>query len=139
MINFDLDITKTLEKIDNVQKKVESAIRPAVLAGAQVYVDEVKIRAFRGGSIRYLKGKRKRLAGLLAQSIYKAYDEKKSNTQTAVYEVSWNKRKAPHGHLVEFGTSKNPKHPFLRPAYDAVRAEAEAVINEKLQEVFRKS
>lgn len=42
--------------------------------------------------------------GLLKESIYLAYDGRRSvlNKQT-VYTVSWNSKKAPHGHLVEFG------------------------------------
>jgi HK97 gp10 family phage protein len=36
------------------------------------------------------------------------------------YRISWNKRTAPHGHLLEYGTSRAPAKPFIRPAYDRI-------------------
>jgi hypothetical protein len=81
-------------------------------------------------------------SGKLADSIYLAYKDGRSNEQQVVYSVSWNHKAAPHGHLIEFGhwqpykviklpngdwfTTKErlpapkftPAHPFLRPALD---------------------
>lgn len=44
-------------------------------------------------------------AGQLKEAIYNAFDGRRSilNEGYYVYSVSWNARKAPHGHLVEFG------------------------------------
>lgn len=40
----------------------------------------------------------------LKEAIYNAYDGRRSILgQHVVYGVSWNRRKAPHGHLLEFG------------------------------------
>jgi len=73
-------------------------------------------------------------SGALRGAIYLAYREGKSTETTVVYAVTWNSRKAPHGHLQEFGhwavqggkrgkggteTSWVPAKPFLRPAFEA--------------------
>ena len=59
-------------------------------------------------------------SGLLKSAIYRVYSPERSTGQRKTYRVSWNKKKAPHGHLVEFGTSRAPAHPFIRPAFDRV-------------------
>lgn len=82
-------------------------------------------------------------AGLLKSALYVAFNEKASTDTVFVYSVSWNRQRAPHGHLVEFGhwrpyaivfsykygwrTDKSrplpgqgkwvPAYPFLGPAY----------------------
>ena len=56
------------------------------------------------------------VTGNLRDSIYMARDDESSNDERATYVVSWNKRKAPHGHLLEFGTSRMAARPFVRPA-----------------------
>ena len=58
--------------------------------------------------------------GLLQDSIYRVYSPEKSSDESKMYRISWNKRKAPHGHLIEFGTSRAPAYPFMRPAFDRV-------------------
>jgi HK97 gp10 family phage protein len=58
------------------------------------------------------------VTGNLRDSIYWAKDDGLSTPFRAVYNISWNKSKAPHGHLIEFGTSTNPAYPFMRPAAD---------------------
>lgn len=88
--------------------------------------------------------------GNLHGAIYWAKAKDASTATRAVYEVSWNKSKAPHGHLIEFGhwrvnfvfrgkdgsliaTKRRlpqpvwvPAYPFMRPAMskmdDAIRA-----------------
>lgn len=65
-------------------------------------------------------------SGLLKESIYRAYSPEKSTADSKVYRISWNKIKAPHGHLIEFGTSRAPAKPFMRPAFDRVREAIEA-------------
>ena len=133
MINMSVDLSSITAQLDKLSAVVNSAVRPAAQAGAQVYYNEVKLRAKRGNEIRHLKGGGTRPAGLLASAIYQAFSIKNSSEQKATYHVSWNKKKAPHGYLVEFGTRFAPKSPFLRPAYDAVHGAAEAAINDELQ------
>lgn len=79
--------------IDDLAGSVEGAARPAAQAAAQVLYDEVKRNVDRIG----------KATGNLRSSIYQAYSKDNSAAGRAVYHVSWNARKAPHGHLVEYG------------------------------------
>ena len=132
MINMDLDLTAVTEQIDNIKHAAEEAIRPAAQAGAQVYYAEVKLRAKRGNEVRHMKGGRTRPAGLLASSIYQVYSKDHSDAEHATYHISWNAKKAPHGHLVEYGTSRAPASPFVRPAFDAAHGRAETAVTDEL-------
>lgn len=73
--------------------EAEAAVRPAAQAAAQVLYDEVKRNV----------GRLKKHTGNLDRSIYQAFSKDNSGTAFATYHVSWNARKAPHGHLVEYG------------------------------------
>ena len=75
------------------KEKIKAAVRPAAQAGAQVLYDEVKANVARIG----------KKTGNLAASIYQAYAPEKSGDLLSTYVISWNKKKAPHGGLVEFG------------------------------------
>lgn len=127
--------------LDGIAADAEAAARPAAQAVAQVLYEEVQRNVARI----------KRKTGNLASSIYQAYSNDNSRQGHATYHVSWNARKAPHGHLVEFGhlqryeISYDPKtrrftthkdrplaapkqlaaRPFIRPAL--AKAEAAAV------------
>lgn len=61
-----------------------------------------------------------RKTGNLSAAIYWAYSPERSTEGKKTYRISWNARKAPHGHLIEFGTSRAPAHPFVRPAFGKV-------------------
>lgn len=62
--------------------------------------------------------------GQLRDSIYRVNRGAETDTGRAVYEVSWNHYKAPHGHWVEFGNSVMGAQPFVRPAYEAAKFRA---------------
>jgi hypothetical protein len=118
----------------------ESLARSMAVAGGKVLRDEAKLLApvgtEEGGSIH---------PGALRDAIYLAFKGSGSTGKDIRYSVSWNAKKAPHGHLIEFGhwqpyvvakipggygggyyTTKvkkdvptwTPAHPFLRPALD---------------------
>lgn len=78
---------------DALAAELEAPVRPAAQAMAQVLYDQVQLNV----------GRLRKKTGNLARSIYQAYSKDSSTPQRAVYHVSWNARKAPHGHLVEFG------------------------------------
>ena len=82
--------------IASEEQKIIDAARPAAQAGAQVLYDAVK------NNVAAL-GKK---TGNLDRSIYQAFSEDKSGPGKAVYHISWNAKKAPHGHLVENGYIK---------------------------------
>jgi hypothetical protein len=132
---------------------VDAAVRPAAQAGAQVLYDEVQRNV----------GRIKKHTGKLASSIYQAYARSKSTDGRAVYAISWNARKAPHGHLVEYGhlqryeISYDPKtkrftthkdrplntpklvaaRPFVRPAMDKFPAALAAVEGRLFEELAK--
>ena len=96
MLNFNFDISKILAGLDGIKQQINEAVRPAAQAGAQVFYNEVKLRATRGDKTRNLKSGKTRPAGLLASSIYEVFSKDNSNQNHATYHVSWNKKKAPH-------------------------------------------
>lgn len=134
--------------LDEKAEVVEEAARPAAQAAAQVLYDEVRRNVASIG----------RKTGNLAASIYQAYSKDNSGPGRATYHVSWNAKKAPHGHLVEFGhiqkykvvlnkktgrwlTLKKHKlakpiqraaHPFVRPAINKLDQALEAAKAEML-------
>jgi hypothetical protein len=79
--------------LDTMGERAEEGARPSAQAASQVLYDEVKKNVSAIG----------RRSGNLDRSIYQAYSEANSGAGRATYHVSWNPRKAPHGHLLEFG------------------------------------
>lgn len=112
------DPTKALTGLDRLEEQAVN-VRPAAQAGAQVLYDEVLLRVPVSTRVRTTKSGRIIAPGALKASIYQVFSEDNSGHGRATYHVSWNARKAPHGHLVENGTSRSAAHPFLRPSYDA--------------------
>lgn len=133
-----------------------SLARSMAVAGGEVLRDEAKLRAPRSGQGAVSE------AGPripLAETIYLAFRDKYSGEKEVQYAVTWNKSKAPHGHLVEFGhwqiyavvrrpdgsyvTDKRrklkapkwvPASPFLRPAYEAAATRAQAAMVQRGRE-----
>ena len=101
--------------LDGMREKVEAAVRPAAQAGAEVLYRAVKVNVAGIG----------RKTGNLDSAIYQAFSEKQSRKGRAVYRVSWNLKKAPHGHLVEYGHIQRYKVYMGRDGnwYTAVRPE----------------
>lgn len=102
MLTLNFNPSGLTAQIDALHENIQAAVRPAAQAAAQVYYEEVKIRAARAE-----KGQG---SGLLARSIFQKYVVEKSlDGVKATYHISWNKGKgrstptAPHGHLIEFG------------------------------------
>ncbi len=142
-IKFDFE--ESFKRLDGLAAAAKDHLpRSMAVAAGKVYRDEAKARAPRSdaGTVTEF-GPRMPLAA----AIYLAYSDNRSIPEQgfASYSVTWNKSKAPHGHLIEFGhwqthaTYKgkdgkwysdpkkplaNPKwvsaYPFLRPTYDAM-------------------
>lgn len=87
------DVSGLKSYLAQLGDQVEEAARPAAQAGAEVLYKEVQANV----------SKIRRKTGNLARSIYQAYSENNSSPGRATYHVSWNAKKAPHGHLVEYG------------------------------------
>lgn len=114
----------------------ESTLRQAAVAGARVFLNEMKLRVPVGAEPRH-QGKEKFEAGFGRDNLIIAYDAEKSVPGAiASYVVTWTAA-AYYLRFVEFGTSKMAAQPFLRPSYEAKKtAAAQAVsdvINEKMK------
>ena len=94
--NLSIDMSAFESDMEQLADRAEKAARPAAQAGAQVLYERVKTNVAALG----------RKTGNLNSSIYQAYSANNSNESKAVYHVSWNASKAPHGHLVEWGYIK---------------------------------
>lgn len=99
MLSVKFDTAGLTTQIDKLREVVQGAVRPAAQAGAQVYYDEMKLRA---GAIKN--------SGTLAASIFQKYVKENSlDGYNATYHISWNKGKgkatptAFHGQLIEYG------------------------------------
>lgn len=88
-----VDLGGAFAALEADAKAIEEASRPAAQAGAQVLYEAVKtnVAALRRGT------------GKLSQSIYQKHSPEQSVGGRQVYNISWNYRKAPHGHLIEWG------------------------------------
>lgn len=94
------DASELMQGLDRLAASKESVARSMGVAMGQAVRDEAKMRVPVGdrfdGALT---------PGLLRDSIYLAYDERRNvlNPNRYRYVVSWNSKRAPHGHLVEFG------------------------------------
>ena len=127
-ISIDSALTENLtDALSAFEKKIQGKVLiSGVAAMARVIYDEVKINA-----------EKHRKTGLLVSAVYRVYSPEKSGETRKTYRISVNKGKAPHWHFLEYGTSKEPARPFIRPAFDhmgsAIKA-GQARMTEKLDE-----
>ena len=140
MISASFDFSKINTKLDKITKAAESATHPAAQAGAQVFYEEVLQRVPVGTQVHSTKGKKFTFQpGNLRAAIYQAFADDESGKGRAMYRVSWNKKKAFYGAFVEFGTSKTAAQPFLRPSYDARRAQAVSAVKQVMAAQLKKA
>lgn len=98
-----VDISEMLAGLEKLDGAKESIGRTMGLAMGVEVRDEAKVRApvLEPGT----QGTDGQVAGTLRDAIYVAYDDRRAvlTPGTFTYTVSWNSKKAPHGHLLEFG------------------------------------
>lgn len=107
------------EDVINAVKALMGAMDPknvakVLLEGARVIRSEAKRRA-------------PRLNGLL-KSAFKAKISKKNRKTSPSAWAAVDRKKAPHAHLVEFGTEHSAPHPYLRPAVEGTKDQVATVI-----------
>lgn len=125
--NCVFDTSGINAQLDALHQEVLAAVRPAAQAGAQVFYQAMLQQAPRSAHGHWFHGTHSKYwfdAGTLRKSIYQVYSKDNSTDKTAIYHISWNHQKAPYGFMVEFGTSRAPAHPFMRPAFDTAHAQA---------------
>ena len=153
MLKLDVDLSGALAELDGVAERVGQALRPATLAGAMLVRREAEIRAPKSEAAHWFYSRRSKDGtpgrrylfepGSLKKAIYiRHIDENSLNGQREEYKIGWrknpsNKGYVPYAHMVEFGTVRTPAQPFLRPAFDATRKQAEQLIVERIKEAAR--
>jgi len=106
---LEADFAEALDRL--VTEKAKPVIYSGAAAMARVMYDEVRLNTS-GARV----GTPGIVTGALHEAIYWAQDKEASSDTVAEYGISWNKSKAPHGHLLEFGTAHMAAKPFVRPA-----------------------
>ena len=147
MISLAFDFDKIAKKLDGITKASQESLRPAAQAGAEIFYIEAKLRVPVSDGAHFFYGRGSRKSGVryffksgnLRDSIYQYYNKKASLPGKAVYSISWNHRKAPYGAMVEYGTSRAPAHPFLRPSYDAAAGRARQAVLDVMQSGIKKA
>lgn len=85
-----IDLSSALAGLGKVGDAAYGVSRSMAVAAGQVVRDEAKARApVESGGLR--------------DAIYLAFRDGESTQTLVKYQVTWNAKKAPHGHLLEFG------------------------------------
>src|SRR6516225_3327351 len=150
-ISIKFDTAKVDAAMNSLKGGVEALTRPAAQAGAQVFYDEMLQLVPVAEKGHTTKSGQEIPLGTLKLSIYQVYSVDNSRNGHATYHITWNRRKAPHGHLIEYGHwSKKvgkygplqpkwtPAHPFQRPAFDNKATAAVEAANAVMEEGLRK-
>lgn len=147
MITVDFDFAKIAKKLDGITDASKEALRPAAQAGAEIFYIEARVRVPVSDGAHFFYGRNSKKSGVryffkagnLRDSIYQYYNKRASTPGKAVYSISWNHQKAPYGYMVEYGTSRAPAHPFLRPSYDAAADRARQAVLEVMRNSISKA
>ena len=111
----------------------ENALRSAANAGATLIKDEVVLRA-------------PRRSGRLARAVYQKHIDERSGETNQTYFVGVRQgtktaegkkdlaNDAFYWRFVEYGTSRSPASPFIRPSFEARSQDAVAVMRDRLRE-----
>jgi HK97 gp10 family phage protein len=125
MITTETKLTGDLSgALDRFAKNVQESVTfSGVAAMAKVIYDAARENAPVSDGAHWFHGTHQKYyfeSGTLKASIYRVYSSERSSAERKTYKVSWNHQKAPYGFMVEFGTSRAPAHPFMRPAFDRI-------------------
>lgn len=119
--NWRIEVEGAEEVVELLQSMEDAAIGildKAAKAGADIAISDAKRRCpVKTGNLR---------------DSLEFYKEKSSKNTRAGYQVRPGK-KGWYGKFIEFGTSKRPARPFLRPALDNNRNQIEAEVRRTIQ------
>lgn len=111
-IKIVVDTHRVKRKLRDIFEKGEQAVRPAAQAGAQVFYDEVVMRAPVSEAPHFFYGKASKdgtrtiypfQPGDLKRSVYQVFSKDNSTQSKATYHIAWNHQEVPYGFMVEFG------------------------------------
>jgi HK97 gp10 family phage protein len=104
----------------------EKVVMSGVARMALVIYDEVRYNASGVRATGEPGSPPHAISHLLQSAVYRMFIKEKSTETVKTYIVSVNKGKAPHWNFAEYGTSRQPAYPFIRPAFDRIGAAIEA-------------
>lgn len=149
MLKLDVDLDAAFAELDDISDKAGGAVKRAVFRGAWVIRLEAEARAPMSEKAHWFYSRRRKdgtpgqrylfQPGSLKKSIYiKHLEEASVAGVRESYKIGWrenssNKGYVPYAHMVEFGTVRTPAFPFIRPAYDAKRKQAESLVVETIR------
>ena len=140
---FEIQLQRLANEVTGGRKEVGhkgGPVRKSLMAGAKPILDMMKQEAPIGPPRPAHRSKRTgkmipaRGGGLLRESIRRETFRKPQqllDAQEGVL-VRPNPRKAPHFHLVEFGTAKTSANDFMRRSFDARKDIAYTIIKQKM-------
>lgn len=112
-------VDKAIDRLREIERRVlNQGLKDAYTSGAEVVRADAERRAPRGETL------------LLSGSMKAEWD---SRTKRARVGPG---REAYYGFFQEFGTSRHPAQPFLRPALDANRGEVLRIVGMKLKQTI---
>lgn len=115
MISFEVKVTGDIaHALDRYAEKIkQQMLMSGVAETAEVMYDEVRRWAMAGGPKHPDVQE-----GDLRDAIYRAYIPERSTGDQKVYFVGARNRGAFYWRFLEYGTSRMPAQPFLRPSLD---------------------
>jgi len=117
-----------IKNIDGLDKSVIRDIQKALTSGADIVTERTKAN---------IRSNFKKKTGRLESSpVTRQMPQKLGWALVSISAID--RKKAPHAHLHEFGTSKMPARPFQRPAFDNSKGEIERLINNALSAAVRR-
>lgn len=125
---------------------MQEAARPAAQAGTQVIYDQARSLApigrqeehyFYGTSFK-LNGKKYLFhRGDLRKSIFQRYQKEQSTPTHAIYNITYDTKIAPYGHMVELGTKKLAAIPFMSGAIKTHADKAQQAMLKRYEELIK--
>jgi HK97 gp10 family phage protein len=117
MINFEVKLSGDMTAaLDRYEKRIkQQALLSGVAKAAEIVYEEVKLNAVRGGP----KAPDRQSGDLLA-AVYRAYLPERSTDEKKTYIVAARNKGAFYWRFLEFGTSRMPAQPFIRPSASAI-------------------
>lgn len=165
MISLNVDLSPALAQLQGMGERAADAVREAAFKGTKLVFDEAYRRAPRsreshwfysiasGGDMPHLFTKGQFAGergskylfqpGDLRKSLYiKHIEEEQIRGVREVYQVSFRRVYSeigyvPYAHMIEYGTVLRPASPFVRPAFDAKKDEARALMLETVMRAVR--
>lgn len=142
-MRIKVDIARFKEQLRATSDEFNQATRPAAQAGAQIIYDRAKLLVPVSSAAHNFYGTHAIYGpynpGTLRNAIYQVFSKDNSFSDKSTYHVSWNKDKAPYGHMVELGTRTAPAHSFIGAAVAETRQQVRKAMKQRfIEEVSKK-